>query len=354
MALLFSLLFMLADLCHSQIRVPVVGDSFYVYSTTMDSDLLEQEGLQFYTIDFPCLSKQKLIESEVPRIDFELKDQSSGESLLINLSDGNIILKGFRVLDPYFHLSEKYIQLIKGIPLINLDDIEDFENGGAENYFLEYKVSDLPEQMENWASLREYEKLRLKVSLEYETAFKGEEQVELLGGETYYKLFIKYSQRVTEIKMKKEGWEEIGLEQLPLSEQYFIDFQTEYLSYHDKTQPFGSLKVYEQPELKIQYQQKTKEKNLPLCIDSDEQVYVYPNPSFGKLNVRMINIPEGNYTFDLYNIIGFKVWTTQLTNGEQDLFNLELPYLEKGIYLYGIRDKNGRLIQSRRLTIIEY
>lgn len=351
---LLILIIFISSLSYAQVKLPELGATYYTYITKIDQDFLEQKDLQFYTIDFPCLSKLTLEASEEPRIDFELKDESTGESSLINLADGNIMLKGFRMMDPYFHLSEKYIQLIKGIPLINLDSLEDFKNFGSENYFLEYNVSDLPEEMQNWAYVHEYDKLRIKVAVQYETAYKGVESVPLLGGDNYHKLHVNFSQKVSEVKMKNVEWEAIEQKEIPLSSQYFIDFHTEYFSFHQNSDPFGALKIYEQPEMSIEYLHTSKEQNLPLCIDSDEQVYVYPNPSFGKLNVRMISVPEGQYSFDLYNIIGFKVWTTKLQNRPKDLFHLELPDLEKGIYIYSIKDRNGRHVQSRRLTIIEY
>jgi len=114
------------------------------------------------------------------------------------------------------------------------------------------------------------------------------------------------------------------------------------------------MKVYSHPEIKMEYHLRLPVHDLPTCTDDDNQVYVYPNPTLGDLNIRMVDIPRGNYNFALYNIIGYKVWTTELELGDQDLFRLRLPDLDKGVYLYSIKNKDDRYIQSKRLTVLKY
>ena len=97
-----------------------------------------------------------------------------------------------------------------------------------------------------------------------------------------------------------------------------------------------------------------KVKFLPECTTENQYVYVYPNPTYNNLNVKMIGQEVGEYELSISNIVGKKLWTSNFTNGEEDIFSWTLPYLPKGIYLYTIKDKYGKYVQARRLTILEH
>ena len=80
-------------------------------------------------------------------------------------------------------------------------------------------------------------------------------------------------------------------------------------------------------------------------------VKTYPNPTYGDVTFELSNLPDGEYSVVLYNIIGKRLWSDQFDNATGRL-NADLSHLKKGTYLYSIVDKNGRKVTTKRLMII--
>lgn len=332
---------------------PVIGDSLYVYSYSSDTPISNTNAYSFFDLDFHCVDKLSVKKSEVPRIDYEIKNQH-GIGEVFSEIDGKIVLKGFNMKDPYFGESVKFVQLIGGIPVINKSNIKDHKYEGSQSFYLEYNVNNLPEGIKLWAELNAYTKLRLKVGIEYQTNYIGSETVSVGEELTCYKIRTNYTVAVSLIEVKKEDWLEVQQDEIPQYQQYFQSTRYDYTSYYQKGDNYCLVKVYNHPEIKIEYHLRLPVHDLPTCSDDDNQVYVYPNPTLGDLNIRMVDLPGGKYDFALYNIIGYRVWTTELKLGEQDLFRLRLPDLDKGVYLYSIKNSEDRYIQSKRLTVLKY
>ncbi len=83
----------------------------------------------------------------------------------------------------------------------------------------------------------------------------------------------------------------------------------------------------------------------------DVGVKTYPNPTYGDVTFELTNLPKGDYTVVLYNIIGKKLWSDKFDNNSGRL-NADLSHLQKGTYLYSIVDGNGRKVTTKRLMII--
>jgi hypothetical protein len=83
----------------------------------------------------------------------------------------------------------------------------------------------------------------------------------------------------------------------------------------------------------------------------DVGVKTYPNPTYGDVTFELTNLPKGDYTVVLYNIIGKKLWSDKFDNNSGRL-NADLSHLKKGTYLYSIVDENGRKVTTKRLMII--
>ncbi|MFT6337438.1 MAG: hypothetical protein ACI86M_002482 [Saprospiraceae bacterium] len=83
----------------------------------------------------------------------------------------------------------------------------------------------------------------------------------------------------------------------------------------------------------------------------DVRVKTYPNPTYGDVTFELSNLPDGDYSVVLYNIIGKRLWSDKFDNNSGRL-NANLSHLKKGTYLYSIVDENGRKVTTKRLMII--
>jgi len=337
----------------AQVILPDIGSEIYSYSQITDRPVRNLNELDFYSMDFHCMSRRTVRKSELPRTDFELVDQQEFTEVYA-LRDNQLILKGFRIADPYIKNTYKFIQLISGIPMINLDKIQACDHSGEQNIYLEYNVADLPDQVSLWAEVNGYSKLRLKVNIQFESSYGGSIPLEFADYSNYYKVNTSYAFEVVQVQMKKEDWQDIELAALPAREEYLQLDKVAFSSYYNGHKQFPYLRLYEHPNLKVEFHFDEMVKDLPICSPEATQVYVYPNPTLGDVNIRMLDLDPDSYIFALYNIVGIKVWETTLRYGEQDFFQLRLPHLEKGVYLYSIKNKKGRYIQSRRLTVLEH
>jgi hydrogenase maturation factor len=97
-------------------------------------------------------------------------------------------------------------------------------------------------------------------------------------------------------------------------------------------------------------------KNKPTCGElGAANAYLYPNPSFGDIKLKIQDFTKGMYTFEVYNVIGKTLFSEAiLINSDSVITEFRLNGLSKGTYLYSIKDESGRRVQSKRLTIVGY
>ncbi len=90
------------------------------------------------------------------------------------------------------------------------------------------------------------------------------------------------------------------------------------------------------------------------CNLKDEEFQLYPNPSYGKVNVLLNSTYLGDYQFTLYNVIGKELYTRSLNHEEMlSKFTIQIPNPRKGTYLYSIIDPAGTRLFTRRLIIVD-
>lgn len=84
---------------------------------------------------------------------------------------------------------------------------------------------------------------------------------------------------------------------------------------------------------------------------STPELYVYPNPVVIQTRFEFSNMPEGEYQLDIYNLTGQSVWSKKYHINDYRLETVNLSRLQKGMYLYQLRDENGKQIATNRLII---
>lgn len=76
----------------------------------------------------------------------------------------------------------------------------------------------------------------------------------------------------------------------------------------------------------------------------------YPNPATSFINFEFTKALDKGYTIELYNFIGKKV-TEVAINGTKITISLDGYF--RGIYIFQIRDKNGKIIESGKFQVIK-
>lgn len=78
-----------------------------------------------------------------------------------------------------------------------------------------------------------------------------------------------------------------------------------------------------------------------------------PNPAIDMVNFELTNLPQGNYTIRIYNLLGSVVWEEQHSVSGSKTVRLDTNYLKKGTYLYALTDSRGRMLATKKLIVLK-
>ncbi|MDO9376533.1 MAG: T9SS type A sorting domain-containing protein [Bacteroidota bacterium] len=78
-------------------------------------------------------------------------------------------------------------------------------------------------------------------------------------------------------------------------------------------------------------------------------VKFYPNPATTNINFELQRALDKSYSLQIFNFMGKKV--LEMTPSSQRL-NLQLSGLYRGVYVFQLRDKSGKIFDSGRFQII--
>ncbi len=342
------------DLAHAQLQQPQVSDTFYMYKTVVDFNQTLEQQVNFYEIDFPCLSTMAVTDSRMPRTDYEFMNLD-GKGITLGYSDNILSIKGIRKGITYLDKPTDYVQFRNGIPLVNLKDPSKTRHEGEEDIYLEYDVLDVNEPLMIWCQIFDYERLRLKLRIKYNSQYLDYSKLRRFDDQYFHSIQTRYIEYVEEIEGKKDGeWVPIKIDEIPSEIIQFEESRTDFISYYTNDVSIPAIIKYDSPETVIEFYMRVKGSSLPECNTKSQHVYVYPNPTYNELNIKMIGHATGEYIVSIFNIVGKELWTKKFVNGEEDVFSWLLPYMPKGIYLYNIKDIQGRYVEARRLTILEH
>lgn len=82
-------------------------------------------------------------------------------------------------------------------------------------------------------------------------------------------------------------------------------------------------------------------------------IQAFPNPAIEWVRFDCSNIPTGNYTLKIFNIIGKVIWRQNFRISGSHSVRVELDKFKKGTYLYSLVDGKGNIIGTKRLVIIK-
>ena len=84
----------------------------------------------------------------------------------------------------------------------------------------------------------------------------------------------------------------------------------------------------------------------------NENFFLYPNPTFGVVRMDFVNLPSGTYFFEVYNIIGKRLWSQKYLVQGYTTIREDLGFLQKGTYIYSLIDAYGKKLFTKRMAII--
>jgi len=95
---------------------------------------------------------------------------------------------------------------------------------------------------------------------------------------------------------------------------------------------------------------QVKAQNRPtLSRDPDVRIIkFYPNPATSIINFDFSNGYDKTYSFQIFNFLGKKVYETP-TVTQKTVVNLTDFF--RGIYIYQLRDQNGKIIESGKFQV---
>ncbi len=78
----------------------------------------------------------------------------------------------------------------------------------------------------------------------------------------------------------------------------------------------------------------------------------YPNPAIDKISLSATNLPEGEYTVRIFNLLGQDAYKRQHYFKRGREIDINVAGLRRGSYFYSILDDRGKPYKTKRLVII--
>jgi len=76
----------------------------------------------------------------------------------------------------------------------------------------------------------------------------------------------------------------------------------------------------------------------------------YPNPAVNNINFEFQKTEDKILSFQIYNFIGKKVLDLKSITSK---LNIQLTDFYRGVYIYQLRDKSGKIIESGKFQVIK-
>lgn len=102
----------------------------------------------------------------------------------------------------------------------------------------------------------------------------------------------------------------------------------------------------------IKYQNDNSEDNILKINNKKKTFVIFPNPTYDIAKFLISNYSNGKYKLEIYNIIGKRIWDTDVIISSNSLLKYNFSFLRKGTYLVALKDKYGNILTTKKLVII--
>ncbi|HSU50834.1 MAG TPA: T9SS type A sorting domain-containing protein [Segetibacter sp.] len=95
---------------------------------------------------------------------------------------------------------------------------------------------------------------------------------------------------------------------------------------------------------------KPSQSPFPLEIVGTKMLKFYPNPANGVINFEFLKPVQKDLTLQVFNFIGKKVFEM---NGVSQKTTVPLNDFYRGVYIFQLRDKTGRIVESGKFQVVD-
>jgi len=93
-------------------------------------------------------------------------------------------------------------------------------------------------------------------------------------------------------------------------------------------------------------QSRPSQERMP--AQTTRYIKFYPNPATTFINIELQKATQKNTSFQVYNFLGKKVVDLQDITSRT---RIDLTNYSRGIYIYQLKDQNGKLIESGKFQV---
>lgn len=93
---------------------------------------------------------------------------------------------------------------------------------------------------------------------------------------------------------------------------------------------------------------KAAQTNFTSDVAGAKVVKFYPNPAVSVINFEFLKPVQKDLTLQVYNFIGKKVFEL---NGASQKTTVPLDDFYRGVYIFQLRDKSGRIVESGKFQV---
>lgn len=103
----------------------------------------------------------------------------------------------------------------------------------------------------------------------------------------------------------------------------------------------------------IQFKNNPSTPVFEVYNDFPANIQAFPNPAVEWVRFDCTNLPQGDYTLKIFNIIGKCIWKRNYTLSGTTSFKVDLDDFKKGTYIYSLVDKDGKSMGTKRLVVLK-
>lgn len=154
-------------------------------------------------------------------------------------------------------------------------------------------------------------------------------------------------------KIGGAGWQDItklaqhvkGMQPSQHISYYFFNDQTK--------EPIAVVTTARDGRTPVQVQFKATEKAYTILSAStaNSTVYAFPYETTGSARFEFSNLPRGNYTLRIHNLLGVRVLEKRFAIDGYLTEQISLTTLRSGVYLYSLINDDGRVLTTKRLQV---
>ena len=87
---------------------------------------------------------------------------------------------------------------------------------------------------------------------------------------------------------------------------------------------------------------------LASATEQEIKLLYYPNPAISQITFSFEKGYEKNYSFQIFNFIGKKVYET---NNLQQKTTIDLGDFYRGVYIFQVRNRAGKILESGKFQV---